>query len=101
MDQRIIQLYDEYAHTPLPRRLFIERLIALAGSAAAAYAILPLLEPNYAIAQIPENEPSIKVRRVVVPGASGPVKAYLAEPRHPGKRATVLVCHENRGLVAH
>jgi len=101
MDQQIIKLYDEYAHAPLPRRVFIERLTALVGSTAAAYAILPLLEPNYAIAQIPENDPSIKVRRVVIPGASGPVKAYLAEPRHPGKRASVLVCHENRGLVAH
>ncbi|MBM3515649.1 MAG: dienelactone hydrolase family protein, partial [Alphaproteobacteria bacterium] len=40
MDQAIINLYDEYTHKPLPRRVFIERLSALTGSAAAAYALL-------------------------------------------------------------
>ena len=101
MDRRIIQLYDEFAHTPLPRRVFMERLTALVGSSAAAYALLPLLEPNYAIAQVPESEPTITVTRLTIPGASGPVKAYMAEPKERGRRATVMMCHENRGLVAH
>ena len=34
MDQRIIDLYDEYTHAPLERRVFIKRLTALAGSTA-------------------------------------------------------------------
>ena len=50
MDQRIIDLYDEYTHAPLERRVFIKRLTALAGSTAAAMAVLPLLESNYAFA---------------------------------------------------
>ncbi len=44
MDQRIIGLYDEYTHAPLERRVFLARLTRLAGSAAAAAALLPLLE---------------------------------------------------------
>ena len=50
MDQRIIDLYDEYTHAPLERRVFIKRLSALAGSAGAAMALLPLLDSNYAFA---------------------------------------------------
>ncbi len=44
MDQKIISLYDEYTHAPLPRRVFLERLATLAGGTAAAMALLPLLE---------------------------------------------------------
>jgi carboxymethylenebutenolidase len=44
MDQRIIQLYDEYTHKPLTRKEFLERLIQLAGGTATAMALLPLLE---------------------------------------------------------
>ena len=36
MDQRIIDLYDEFTHTPLDRRTFMERLAILTGSAGAA-----------------------------------------------------------------
>ena len=36
MDQWIIDLYDEYAHAPLDRRTFLDRLAALTGGTAAA-----------------------------------------------------------------
>ena len=52
MDKKFIDLYDEYTHAPLDRRVFISRLTALAGSTAAASALLPLLENNYALAQV-------------------------------------------------
>ena len=41
-----IELYDAYTHAPLPRREFLRRLSALAGSAAAASSLLALLENN-------------------------------------------------------
>jgi len=41
MDPRIIELYDDYTHRPFERRVFIERLAALAGGSAAAMALLP------------------------------------------------------------
>ena len=52
MDQRIIELFDRYTHGGLTRRAFLDRLAALAGGAAAATALLPLLENNYASAQV-------------------------------------------------
>jgi carboxymethylenebutenolidase len=102
MDQKIIALYDEYTHAPLDRRVFLERLTALAGSAASAYALLPLLENNYAVAQtVPADDPDLITERVTFPGATGPVNAYLARPRAGGKHPGVIVIHENRGLNPH
>ncbi len=103
LDRRFIDLYDEYTHRPLPRRTFIERLAALAGSSAAATALLPLLENNYAkAAVIDPGDSRLETTRISFKGASGDVRAYLAVPkRAPAKRAGVIVIHENRGLNPH
>jgi carboxymethylenebutenolidase len=103
MDQRIIDLYDDYVHIHFDRRLFLERASKLIGSATAAAAVLPLLQSNYALAAtVAENDPAITVERVTFPGASGPVKAYLARPKAgPARRGGVVVIHQNRGLNAH
>ncbi|MBV8534293.1 MAG: dienelactone hydrolase family protein [Alphaproteobacteria bacterium] len=103
MDPRIIRLYDEYTHSPLPRRVFLERLVILAGSATAANALLPLLENNYAQAAIVEpTDARLETSRLTYKGAVGDVRAYLATPKGgASKRAGVIVVHENRGLNPH
>jgi carboxymethylenebutenolidase len=103
MDRRFIELYDEYTHRPLPRRTFIERLVALAGSSAAAMALLPLLENNYAKAAIVDpSDARVETSRITFKGSSGDVRAYLAVPKQgPARRAGVIVIHENRGLNPH
>ena len=56
MDQRIIDLYDDFIHSHLDRRLFLERLARLVGSTAAAGGLLTQLQSNYALAQtVPET----------------------------------------------
>lgn len=102
MDRQIIALYDEYTHAPLDRRIFMERLVKLAGGTAAAFALLPLLENNYAHAEmVPANDPSLTSERVSFPGAGSELKGYLVHPKESGKRGSVIVIHENRGLNAH
>ena len=103
MDPRIIELYDEYTHAPLPRRTFLERLAVLAGGSAAACALLPLLENNYArAAVIAPDDARLSAGRVAIPLPGGTMRAYVATPRDgPAKRAGVIVIHENRGLNAH
>ena len=99
MPQSVIDLYDEYTHAPLARRDFLKRLASLAGSTAAAYALLPLLENNYAQAgQTIDGDARLVTADIGFAGASGPLKAYLAQPAGEGKRGSVLVIHENRGL---
>jgi carboxymethylenebutenolidase len=102
MDPWIIRLYDEFTHCHLDRRLFLERLAQLVGSTAAALALLPQLESNHAQAQtIPEADPRLRVEEVTYPGASGPVRGYLARPAAAGRAPGVVVIHENRGLQPH
>ena len=99
MDQRIINLFDEYTHKPLDRKEFIKRLIILTGSTAAAMTILPLLEVNYAKgAIVSEHDDEIIIENITYSGAEGPVKGYLAKPKGKGKYGAVVVIHENRGL---
>jgi carboxymethylenebutenolidase len=99
MDQRIIDLYDEYTHAPLERREFLNRLARLAGGTAAAYALLPLLENRSAMAA--SRTSGIAGEYIAYPAESGPVRAYLARPSSEGPHPALLVIHENRGLNAH
>ncbi|HQU50878.1 MAG TPA: dienelactone hydrolase family protein [Casimicrobiaceae bacterium] len=103
MDPRIIALYDEYTHAPLPRRVFLERLAVLAGGSAAASALLPMLDNNYAVAAVvaPED-PRIRTGTVRIDLPGGTMAAYLAVPADgPERRGGVVVIHENRGLNPH
>ncbi len=100
MDQRIINLYDEYTHKPLTRHEFLRRLAVLAGGTAAAITILPLLEVNYANAAVTKEE-DLFTERITYPGVNGDMQAYVARPKEEKKYAAVVVIHENRGLNAH
>ena len=102
MDQKIINLFDEYTHKPLTREEFLKRLAILTGGTAAAMATLPLLEVNYAQAQtIPQDDPRLTIERITYSGAEGEMKAYVARPKKSKKFAAVMVIHENRGLNPH
>ncbi|PVE23139.1 carboxymethylenebutenolidase [Microvirga sp. KLBC 81] len=102
MDQRIIDLYDDFTHGGMSRRSFLDKLAALAGSTAAASALLPILQNNYAMAQtVQESDPRITTETVDIPGAQG-LKGYLVKPKDAaGKLPAVIVIHENRGLNPH
>jgi len=100
MDQRIINLYDEYTHKPLTRNEFLKRLALLTGSTAAALAILPMIEVNQAHAAITPDE-DLFTERISYPGVNGDMQAYVARPKEEKKYAAVIVIHENRGLNAH
>jgi len=102
MDQKIIDLYDEYTHGLLDRREFLKKLSMLAGGTAAAIALLPLLEKSHAKAEVvPKNDSRLYTDYIKYPGATGEVRAYLARPKGDGKLPGVVVIHENRGLVPH
>ncbi|MCJ8143748.1 dienelactone hydrolase family protein [Ancylobacter sp. A5.8] len=103
MDQRIIDLYDRFTHGQISRREFMDRLASLAGSLAAAAAMLPLLQNDYARAAIvPENDARLDISTEQYLSAGTPVTGTLARARRvDAKRPAVLVIHENRGLNPH
>ena len=102
MDQKIIDLFEEYTHGLLDRREFLKKLSILAGSTAAAIALLPLLENNHARAQVvPKDDPRLSTEYIKYPGATGEVRAYLARSKGDGKLPGVVVIHQNIGLDPH
>lgn len=103
MDQKIINLFDEYTHKPLKREVFLAKLSKLAGGTAAALAILPLLEGNYAMAnQVSVQDADLLMEDVSYPSKNCTMKGYLVQPKlSKGKLGAVLVIHENRGLTPH
>jgi carboxymethylenebutenolidase len=103
MDQRVIDLYDDYTHSRLDRRQFLDRLATLTGSVAAGMALVKQIEANpAAAAMIPADDSRLDAGRVTYPGSTGEVRAYRAAPKGAsGPLGSVMVIHENRGLNAH
>jgi carboxymethylenebutenolidase len=103
MNQEIINLFDEYTHKPLSREEFMKRLARLTGSTAAALAVLPLLEVNYAYAgTISEEDDDLIIESITYPGDDTTMRGYLTKPKSAtGKLGSVIVIHENRGLNPH
>ena len=101
--QAMIDAYDEYTHLSLDRRGFMQKLTALAGSGAAAAAVMPMLAASKAsAAMVEETDARLDVADVTYPGASGDMKGYLAIPKDAAdKLPAVIVIHENRGLNPH
>ena len=98
IDQRVLDLYDEYCHGGIDRRDFLLRAGAVVGGLAMAQALLP----RYAGAQtISFTDTRIKAQYVSYPspgGSSGQMRGYLVQPAGSGPFPAVLVIHENRGL---
>jgi carboxymethylenebutenolidase len=102
MDQRIINLYDSFTHGGMNRRDFLGRLTGLTGSAAAAAALIPLLQNNYAQAAIvAANDARLVSERVTYDSPKGKINGYLVRPTAKGKRPAIIVIQENRGLNPH
>jgi len=97
--QQAIDLYDRFTHDGMERRAFMERVVKLAGSIAAAELLIAGIAASpVAAAVVPANDPRLTTRTQDLVGG---YKAYVAEPRSRSLKATVLVIHENRGLNGH
>ena len=102
MDQRVIDLYDNFTHGGISRREFLDRLAGIAGSSAAALALLPLLQNDYARAAIvAPDDARLAIDTVSYDAAGTRITGTLARLKVKGKRPAVLVIHENRGLNPH
>lgn len=99
LKQEAILLYDRFTHDGLDRRSFMSGMVALAGSVAAAEALIASIAASPAAAAVvPSDDPRLTTRTQDLIGG---YKAYVAEPRTRSLKATVVVIHENRGLNDH
>ncbi|MCY7271136.1 MAG: dienelactone hydrolase family protein [Sphingomonas bacterium] len=102
--QQAIELYDQYTHEGMDRRLFMARMTAIAGSAAAASALVATIAADPAAAAIvPPTDRRLRTSMIKLLGSGGlpSYTAYTAEPANGAREASVIVIHENRGLNDH
>ncbi len=102
LKQEWIELYDEFTHGTMSRRVFMERLARAAGGAAAAAALVPVLQNNYAeAAVVPEDDERLVTETATYEVDGVTMSGYFARPKADGKLPAVIVIHENRGLNPH
>jgi carboxymethylenebutenolidase len=100
-DQELLDIYDHYAHGLIQRREFLDRAAKFAVGGLTAAALLDVLSPNYALAnQVEESDPRITASTISYSSSRGhgTVNGYHVSPSGGGKRGSVVVVHENRGL---
>src|SRR5260370_2637776 len=99
MDQRIINLYHHFTHGGMNRRQFLDRLAELVGSTAAAAALVPLLQNDYAKAAIvAPDDPRLAAERVSYDSSKGKIGGYLGPPEDKSKPPAGPPLPPNPGL---
>jgi carboxymethylenebutenolidase len=99
--QELLDLFHEWQHGNIDRRMFFSGLGKFAVGGLTVAALYESLTPNYAWAQtVNPDDKEIKVgyETVQSPAGNGSIKGYLARPAKGKKFASVIVIHENRGL---
>ena len=100
--QEVFDLYDDYAHSRIHRRDFMEKLSLYAVGGLTVPALMSFLMPNYQnTLQVKSTDPRIKSDYITYssPKGGGQIKALLSKPADANKKlGAVVVVHENRGL---
>ncbi len=104
-DQRLLELYEDFAHGLVDRREFFQRASAFAVGGLTVEALLQRLSPNYALGQqVASDDSRIGTERIeyTSPKGGGTIGGLLVIPKElTGPLPSVLVIHENRGLNPH
>jgi len=102
LSQDVFDIYDEYVHSKIDRREFVNRLSAYAVGGLTVAAIMSFLLPNYAEAKrFQQNDPRLTAsyEEYDSPKGGGKMRGLLAKPSDKkGKLPGIIVVHENRGL---
>lgn len=100
---RAVRIYDAFTHEHHDRRTLLRQMTALAGSVAAAEALILGISASPAAAALTDpHDARLRIDRHEGMEAGARSAAYLASPKGMKKRlGTVLVIHENRGLSPH
>lgn len=103
--QEVFDLYDDYAHNRLPRRLFLDKLSTYAVGGITLPALLGFISPDYIKKiQIGQDDPRLKSEYISYdsPKGGGSIKGLLSKPADATKKLPgIVVVHENRGLNPH
>ena len=102
LKQEIFDIYDDYVHSKIGRRDFVNQLSVYAVGGLTVSAIVAFLLPNYAEAKLfKQDDPRLisEYMEYNSPKGAGKMKGLLSRPADKtGKLPGVIVVHENRGL---
>jgi carboxymethylenebutenolidase len=103
--QEVFDLYDDYAHSRINRRDFMQKLSIYAVGGLTVSSLMSFLMPDYkGGVQIKADDPRIKSEYINYssPKGGGTIKALLSMPVDAKKKlGGIVVVHENRGLNPH
>lgn len=100
--QEVFDLYDDYAHSRIDRRGFMQKLSLYAVGGLTVPSLMSFLMPDYKNnVQVAEDDPRLKSGYINYqsPKGGGTIKALLSKPVDAKKKlGGIVVVHENRGL---
>ncbi|MCP4975558.1 MAG: dienelactone hydrolase family protein [Maribacter sp.] len=103
--QEVFDLYDDYAHNRVSRRLFLDKLSTYAIGGLTVSSLLSFISPDYIKKiQIQQDDPRLKSEFITYDSSKGGgvIKGLLSRPADViGKLPGIVVVHENRGLNPH
>ncbi|MGB6154183.1 MAG: dienelactone hydrolase family protein [Pricia sp.] len=103
--QEVFDLYDDYAHNRVNRRLFLDKLSTYAVGGLTVGSLLSFISPDYVKKiQIKQDDERLVTEYITynAPKGGGEIKALLSKPADAkGKLPSIVVVHENRGLNPH
>lgn len=103
--QEVFDLYDDYAHDRIPRRLFLDKLSTYAVGGITVGSLLGFISPDYIKKiQIPQDDARLTSKFIEYesPKGGGTIKGLLSKPADSKtKLPGIIVVHENRGLNPH
>lgn len=103
--QGVFDLYDDYAHDRLSRRLFLDRLSTYAVGGLTVSSLLGFISPDY-VKKIQIQQDDIRLNSEFInydsPKGGGSIKGLLSRPAGVKEKLPgIIVVHENRGLNPH
>lgn len=100
--QEVFDLYDDYAHSRIDRREFLDKLATYAVGGLTVASLLAFISPQYHnTLQIAPNDPRLNSDFINYdsPKGAGTMRGLLSRPVEAnGKLPGIVVVHENRGL---
>ena len=100
--QEVFDLYDDYAHSRIERREFMQKLSLYAVGSITVASLMSFLMPDYKTTiQIKPDDPRLTSGYINYqsPKGGGTIKALLSKPADAKKKlGGIVVVHENRGL---
>ncbi|MBT6381796.1 MAG: dienelactone hydrolase family protein, partial [Opitutales bacterium] len=100
--QELLDIYDEYVHGIIDRRIFFSKSAKFAVAGVTVAALVDSLSPHYAWAEqvsITDSRLKTEYASYDSPKGHGKMRGYLARPANAqSKLPGIIVVHENRGL---